>query len=112
MLADVLWHIQLHLWKILSLGVLHIGIRFAHHVEHHIVIPWVAVMMVLIPVAGLVVNLDITHPKRAVNFDFGIKEIWSCVPIVQARIDHFDVLAVGCFQFPQREQFMLPHIMK
>ena len=111
-LADVLRHIQLHLRDIFSLRILHIGIHLTHHVEHHIIITWVTVVMVLIPVAGLVMDLDIAHPQGTVDLDFGIKEVGTCIPVMQPRIDHFDVLAVGCHQFLQREQFMLPHIMK
>ena len=112
MFADVLRHIELHLRKILSLCILHIGVHLAHHVEYHIIIPWVAVMMVQIPVAGFVVDLDVANPQGTVDSHFRIKEVRSCVVIVQAWVYHFDVLAVGCLQFPQREQFVLPHIMK
>ena len=109
---DVLRHIQLHLRKILSLSGPHLGIHLSHHVEYHIIIPRIAVMVVLIPVAGLVVNLDITHPQGFSDIDLRIKEVWSRIPIVQARIYHFDVLSVGCLQLPQGEQLVLPHIMK
>ena len=69
-------------------------------------------MVVLIPVAGLVVDLDITHPQGPSDIHLRIKEIRPGVPIVQARVYHLDAFTVGRFQFLQREQFMLPHIMQ
>ena len=82
--TDVLRHIELHLRKKLSLSILHIGIHFAYHVEYHIVIPRVTVVVVQIPVAGLVMDLDIAHPKHMVDLYLGIKEVGSCIAIVQA----------------------------
>ena len=112
MRPDHLGHVELHLRQILSPRVHHIGIDRTGHVEHHIVIAAILVVAVQIPVRRLVVNLHIPHPEGAVDIHLRIEEIGTCIVVVQSGVNHFDELAVGCLQFPQREHLVLPHIMQ
>ena len=102
-LTHVPRHIQLQLRQIFTLGILYIRVDDSRHVEHHVVVVRVFVVTMHIPVARLLVDLHIPHPQRAAYLHFGIEEVRSCIVVVQARVNHFDVLAICCLQFPQRE---------
>ena len=112
MVPDGFRHIELHLSEKLPVAVHHLGIQDARHMEDHIVISLVLVMSMNIPVARLVVDLHIPHPKRPSDLDLRIEEIRTRIAIMQTRVNHLDNLAVARLQLPQWEQFVLKHIVQ
>ena len=111
MLADVLRHAELHLWDIVPLAVLDIRVDGAANMQHHVVVVRVAVVAVLIPVGGAVVNLDIAHPQCAVNLHFGVEEVRSGVVVMQSRVNNLYSSAVGSRQLRQWQESVLPSVV-
>ena len=70
------------------------------------------VMAVQIPVAGLHVNLYITHPECAADAYLGIEEVGAGVAVVEARVDNLEGAAVSGVQLAERQQPMLPSILQ
>ena len=46
------------------------------------------------------------------QLDFGIKEIRAGIAIMQAWVDDFQLLAIGCQEFFQWKNLMFPDVMK
>ena len=69
-------------------------------------------MAMLIPVAGLVVNLDIANPQRTAYFHLGIEEVRTAITVVQARVYHLHLLSVSGLQTTYRPHLMLPAVVK
>ena len=81
-LANMLRHRQHHLWYKVSLLRLHIAVGNANHMQHHIIIMCILVVSMQIPVARLVMYLDIAHPQRSVYLHLGVEEVWSGISVV------------------------------
>ena len=81
-LANMLRHRQHHLWYKVSLLRLHIAVGNANHMQHYIIIMDVLVVSMQIPIARLVMYLDIAHPHRSVYLHLGVKEVWSGISVV------------------------------
>ena len=88
-------HRQHHLGQIVAVVGHHVGIGIASDVQHHVVIPRIAVVTVLVPLAAVLMNLHIAHPQRAADAQLGVEEVGTGVAIVQARVDDLHQLAVG-----------------
>ena len=58
----LLGYIELHLRQIFASRGFNIGIYYTSHMEHHIIIAWVAVVSMTIPVAWTEMNLYVSHP--------------------------------------------------
>ena len=112
MFPDIVGHIELHLFDKLPVTVHDFCVDNACHMEDHVVVVLVFVMSMQIPVARLVMNLDISNPESPADSHFRIEEVWTCVAIVQSRVNHLDVLSVARFHSLQREHLVLPHIMQ
>ena len=112
MFPDIVGHVELHLFDKLAVAVHNFCVDNACHVEDHVVVVLVLVVSMQIPVARLVVNLNVSYPESPADSHFRIEEVRTCVAVVQSGVNHLDVLSVARFQSPQREQLVLPHIMQ
>ena len=110
-LAHRFGHLQYQLRQGASVLRLHRHVRASHHVEHHVVVGFVRVVVVAIPVGGSIVNFHVAHPERAADFDFRIKEVGPLVPIVQSRVDDVHLLSVCSGQRAEGEELVFPHVM-
>ena len=81
-LANMLRHRQHHLWYKVSLLRLYITIGHPHHMQHYIIIMDVLVVSMQIPIARLVMYLDIAHPQRSVYLHLGVEEVWSGISVM------------------------------
>ena len=100
MVSDGFWHIELHLADKLTIRIHHFRIQDANHMEDDIVVTLVLIMAMNIPVARLVVNLDVPYPERAPYLNLRIKEIRAGIAVMQTWVNHFDGFAVACLQLP------------
>ena len=105
-------HVELHLFDILPVGVHHLRIQYASHVQNHVVVTLILIMAMQIPVARFVVDLHVTHPQRPPDSHLRIEEVRARIAVVQPRVDHFNGLAIASPQFPQGEQLVFEHIMQ
>ena len=62
MFPDIVGHVELHLFDKLPIGIHHLCIENASHVENHVGVVLVLVVTMQIPVTRLVVDLHIPHP--------------------------------------------------
>lgn len=67
--------------------------------QNNIIVNRIPVMSVTKPVRSLRMQLNVTHPKRTVYFQFCVKEIGACISIRQTGIYHFDRLSGGCLEW-------------
>ena len=105
-LVNILGHLQHHLGYKVSLLCLYITVDHSHHVKHYIIIMGILVVTMQVPVARLVVYLDIAYPKRSAYLHLRIEEVRTCVSVVQPRVQHFHHPSVSGFQ-----SFQWPHLM-
>ena len=112
MLLYVARHLHLHLRQVVAVLCQHLRVGHAHYVQHHIIIFRVVVMAVMIPVARLHVYLYIAHPERSSYAHLGIEEVGTCIPVVQAGINHLHLATVGGLQGAQGKHFMSPDVMQ
>ena len=110
--AHLLRHAELQLRDVVAVGGAHVGIGHLADVEHDVVVARVAVVAVLVPVAGAVVNLDVAHPEGAADAYLGVEEVGPGVAVVQSRVDDFHFAAVGCRQLFQRQHLVLPSVVQ
>jgi hypothetical protein len=111
-LEDILGDVELHLRQRGTLGVSGFCIYVAADVQNHVVVSFVLVVGVKKPVARLVVNLHVAHPKGSGNLDFGVEEIGPCIAVVQSGVDDFHLPVVGGGKRGEWEEFVLPHVVK
>ena len=109
---DMFRYIELHLFDKLAVGVHHLCIQHACHVENHIIVTRILVMAVQIPVTGFVMDLHVAHPQRPADLHLRIEEVGTCIVVVQAGVNHFDGFTVARRQFLEREQFVSEHIVQ
>jgi len=108
----VVGDVELHLHQRLALRVLCLHVDDAAYVEDDVVVSLVLVVTMQIPVARLVVNLHVAHPKGAVYLELGIEEIGTCVAVVQSGVDDFHRLVPGGGERGEWEELVLPHVVK
>ena len=111
-LEDILGDVELHLCQRGPLGISGFRIDGAADVQNHVVVSLVLVVGVKKPVARLVVNLHVAHPKGSGNFDFSVEEIGPCIAVVQSGVDDFHLPVVGGGKRGEWEEFVLPHVVK
>ena len=95
MLFHLRRHLQHHLRQVFAVLREHVGIGLAHHMQHHIIIMWVAVVTMGIPVGRAQVQLHIAHPQRATDAHLRVEEVGSSVAVVQPWVNHLHLAAVG-----------------
>jgi hypothetical protein len=88
------------------------AIVFAHHMKDNIIVGLVAVVSMTQPIGGLGVYLYVSHPHSAVYLQLSIEEIGAGIGVGQTRIDNLYQLASSGSQLAQREDFMLPNVVK
>ena len=81
-IPDMIGYIELHLTDKLTIGIHHFGIEHPSHMQYHIVVSLILVVPMQIPIARLVVNLNITHPQRLSNPYLRIEEIRTSIVVV------------------------------
>ena len=81
-LANMLRHRQHHLWYKVSLLRLYITIGHPHHMQHYVIIMDILVVSMQIPVARLVMYLDIAHPQRSVYLHFRVEEVRPSISVM------------------------------
>ena len=104
-------HLYLHLRQILAARVLHVAVGLTYDMEHDVIVARVVLMAMQVPVGRAVVNLDVAHPQRPVDFHLGIEEVGPCIAVVQSWVDDLHLATVGGRQCPQRQHLMFPHIV-
>lgn len=57
-------------------------------------------------------NLDVTHPCRTVQFDFGVEKVRACVSVECSRVDDLQRQAVCGLQRFERKQFVFPDVVQ
>ena len=62
--------------------------------EDNVVVVGIAVVMVAKPVAGAQVYLYVARPQGVANLYGCTDEVWTSIGVVQARVEHFNALAV------------------
>ena len=62
------------------------------------------------PVAGLDMDLDVAYPFPAVDAQTGVEEIRAGIPVVDAGIDDFHIVAADCEAFAAHHP-LLPEIL-
>ena len=82
------------------------------HVQDDVVVVGVFVMPVGVPVGGPSVNLDVAHPCRTVQFDFGVEKVRACVSVECSRVDDLQRQAVCGLQRFERKQFVFPDVVQ
>ena len=105
-------YIQLQLRYVLAVALHHFGIQFPGYMQYHIVVIAVLVVPMHVPVARLVVNLNIARPHSAIYANLSIHEIGPGIAVVLARIDHLNQHTIACKQLFQRKKLQFPSIME
>ena len=72
----------------------------------------VVVVAMQIPVAGLIMNLDIAHPQCAIDFHLRIEEVWPTIAIVQSWVYDLYLLTVSSVQPSYGPHFVFPAVVK
>ena len=78
--------------------------------EDDAIVGFVGGMVVLIPVGGTEVNLDISSPFDATDGDSGVEEIGACIAVELTGAKNDNRLAIGGGQ-PSAEHLVMPDIM-
>ena len=91
---------------------LHVGIYHRRHVQHHIVVGRVLVVLVQHPVGGAFVYLHVAHPQCAVDAQLGVEEVGSCVCVVKSRVNHLHRSSVGGAHLVQWQYAVFPDVME
>ena len=90
----------------------HVGVGLRHYVQHHIVIFGITVVAVGVPLAAAQVNFHVAHPQRIAYAHLCVEEVGSRIAVVQARVQHLHLASVSGRELVQRQQLVLPHIVK
>ena len=69
-------------------------------------------MSVQEPVTGLVMNLYVAHPQLSANLHLGVEEVGTRIMVVQARVNHFNLLALSRSEAVEREESVFPAIVQ
>ena len=92
---DMIRYFQFQLWYCFVVAGENGGVDCFCDVKYHIVIMLVFVVSVAVPVAGMLVYLNIADPKNTTDFYFCIEEIRPGVSVDQSCIDYFHFLLVS-----------------
>ena len=91
---------------------LHIGIYNRRHMQHHIVVGRVLVVLMQHPVGRAFVYLHIAHPQRTADAQLGIKKVGACMCVVQSRVNHLHRASVGSVHLVQWQYAVFPNVME
>lgn len=111
-LAQVARNFQFHLWKCLSVLCDDGAVGCFRHMQDDVVIMYVFVMTVDVPVGGSSVNLDVAHPCRSVQFDFGVEKVRAGISVECSRVDDLYRLAVCGLQRFEWKEFVFPDVVQ
>ena len=105
-------HVELQLRNLLTIGIEEGLVDVGGDMEDDVLIGGVGVVVVVEPVAGLQMQFHIAHPFGAVELNLRPYEIWSCIGVVDARVEHLQQTAVGGAEFMEGKNLMFPRIMQ
>ena len=87
-------------------------VGLAHDVEHDIIIVRVAVVAVVKPIGGAVVNLYVAGPIGGADLDFRIEEVGPIMGVGEPHVDDLNALAALRRQRTQGKEAMAPYVVK
>ena len=111
-LANAVRNRQTELWELLAVGCGDLGISRFDNVEDYIVVGGIRLMTVALPVAGTQVDFHISHPHRSADTHFGIKEVGTGIPIMQAGVYDLHRLSPGGRQGAKGQHPMFPDVVQ
>ena len=105
-------HLELELRNALAVLRQRESVRLTHNVKHDIIIMRIAIVAVVKPIRGAVVDLHIAGPIGGTNLHFRIEEIGAIMGIGKANVDYFNALAALRRQRTQGKEAMTPYVVK
>ena len=89
-----------------------IAVVVLHHMQHNVVVGRVGVVTMPIPVLRMFVYLHIAHPHRLANAQFGIEEVGPRIAVMQSRVNHLHIPAVGGGKVGKGQHLVFPHVLQ
>ena len=93
-----------------AVGSCHFAVAVQAHMQYHIVVCLVVVVVVAVPVRCVFVYFHVSGPHCVSYFYLRVEEVWTFIPVVVAGIYHFHLLS-RCGSKVRFQYLVLPDVM-